>query len=86
MIGVDKWDEISDFLDFETCDVAALQAIVDDQPLKQAVLFQDGFERRGMREVQIEVLQNSVPFHVRIKHRDESLNQLIQSVRPLRKS
>jgi hypothetical protein len=57
MIAADCWDEGADFLEFETCDLATLQAILADQPLKQAVLFQDGAERRGMREVQIEVLR-----------------------------
>jgi hypothetical protein len=81
MIAVDCWDESADFLEFETRDLATLQAILADQPLKQAVLFQDGAERRGMREVQIEILRKSVPFHIRVTHRDEILNQLLRSVR-----
>jgi hypothetical protein len=86
MVAVDRWNESSDFLEFETRDMATLQAIVDDQPLKQAVLFQDGVERRGMRDVKIEVSRESAPFHVRITHQDESLNQLLRSVRTRRKS
>jgi hypothetical protein len=80
MIAVDCWDENTDFLEFETRDLATLQAILADQPLKQAVLFQDGAERKGMREVQIEVLQKSAPFQVRVTHRDETLNQILRSV------
>ena len=80
MIAVDWWDENTDFLEFETRDLATLQAILADQPLKQAVLFQDGAERKGMREVQIEVLQKSAPFQVRVTHRDETLNQILRSV------
>jgi hypothetical protein len=81
MVAVDCWDESADFLEFKTRDLATLQAILADQPLKQAVLFQDGAERRGMHEVQIEVLRKSVPFHIRVTHRDETLNQLLRSVR-----
>jgi len=81
MIAVDCWDESADFLEFETHDLATLQAILVDQPLKQAVLFQDGAERRGMREIQIEILRESAPFHIRVTHRDEILNQLLRSAR-----
>jgi hypothetical protein len=81
MIAVDCWDESADFLEFETRDLAALQAILADQPLKQAVLFQDGAERTGMREVQIEVLRKSAPSRIRVTHRDETLNQILRSVR-----
>jgi hypothetical protein len=86
MIAVDGWDESADCLEFETRDLVTLQAILDDQPLKQAVLFQDGAERRGMREVEIEVLRKSAPFHIRVTHRDEILNQLLRSVRVRRLS
>jgi hypothetical protein len=81
MIAVDRWDQNSDFLDFETRDVHTLQAIVADEPIEQAVLFQDGHERRGMRQVRIEVLNRSSPFQVRITHRDEKLNQILRSHR-----
>ena len=81
MVAVDDWDENSDFLEFETRDLATLQVILDDQPLRQAVLFEDGSERRSMREVQIEVLREGPSFRVRVTHRDEILNQLLRSVR-----
>jgi len=48
MIPVDVWDQSSGFLEFETSDSTSLQAVLADQPLKQAVLFQDGVERRGV--------------------------------------
>jgi hypothetical protein len=81
MIAVDCWDKSADFLEFETRDLPALQAILADQPLKQAVLFQDGAERRDMREVQIEVLRKSAPSRIRVTHRNETLNQILRSVR-----
>ena len=80
IIKVDTWDEDSEFLDFQTRDPLTLRAILNDQPLEQAVLFQDGHERRGMREVRIEVMKESVPIRVCISHRDEALNQILRSV------
>jgi hypothetical protein len=35
----------------------------------------------GMREVQIEVLRKSAPSRIRITHRNETLNQILRSVR-----
>ncbi len=84
MIAADSWDENSAFIEFETRDVATLQAVLDDQPLKKAILFQDGVERRGMDKVQIEVLGESAPSRVRITHQDEALNQILQSTRARR--
>ncbi len=77
MIEVDSWVEDSAFLEFETSDAGTLRAILEDQPLNRAILFQDGFERMGMLEAQIEVLREYAPFYVRITHRNEALNHLL---------
>ena len=79
MIAADSWDENSPFLEFETRDEIRLQAVLSDQPIEKASLFQDGTERRGMREVKIEVLGRSAPCRVRVTHRDDVLNQILQS-------
>jgi hypothetical protein len=79
MVAADSWDENSAFLEFETRDEIRLQAVLSDQPLKMAALFQNGTERRGMREVKIEVLGTSAPLRVKVTHRDDVLNQILQS-------
>jgi hypothetical protein len=78
MVAADSWDENSAFLEFETRDEIRLQAILSDQPLETAVLFQGGTERRGMRDVNIEVVGKSAPFRVRVTHRDDVLNQILE--------
>lgn len=79
MVAADRWDENSAFLEFETCDEITLQAVLGDQPLEQATLFQNGRDRRGMREVKIEVFGKRAPFRVKVTHRDDVLNQILQS-------
>ena len=81
LIKVESWDENSEFLDFKTCDLLILRAILEDQPLEQATLFEDGWERRGMRKVRIEVMEPSASSRVRISHSDEALNQIMRSER-----
>ena len=79
MVAADRWDENSAFLEFETRDEITLQAVLSDQPLEQATLFQDGSERRGMREVKIEVFGKRAPFRVKVTHRNAMLNEILQS-------
>lgn len=79
MIEIDTWDESSEFLEFKTYDILTLQAVVNDQPIEQAVLFQDGYERRGMREVKIKVEGNNAPVHVCVSHQNDALNQILRS-------
>jgi hypothetical protein len=77
MVAADSWDENSPFLEFETRDELRLEAVLSDQPLEKAALFLDGTERRGMREVTIEVLGTSGPFRVVVTHRNDMLNQIL---------
>lgn len=79
MVAADSWDERSAFLEFETGDEVRLQEVLGDLPLEKAALFQDGSERRSMREVQIEILGERAPFRVRVTHRNEALNQILRS-------
>ena len=79
MVAADRWDENSAFLEFETRDEITLQAVLRDQPLEQATLFQNGSEGRGMREVKIEVFGKRKPFSVKVTHGDDVLNQILQS-------
>ena len=81
LIKVESWDENSEFLDFKTCDLLTLRAIFEDQPLEQAMLFEDGWERRGMCKVRIEVVEPGVLSRLLISHRDEALNQILRSGR-----
>jgi hypothetical protein len=79
MVAADSWDEEKSELEFETRDELRLQAVLSDQPLEKAALFQDGTERRGMREGKIEVLGQSAPFRVKVTHRDDVLHQILES-------
>lgn len=81
MVKVDRWNEDSDFIEFHTHDIMHLRNVLDDQPIEQAVLFEDGNERRGMREVKIEVAEDGVTAHVCISHKDEALNRILRSAR-----
>ena len=78
LIEVKKWDDSSVFLDFETTDLQTLRAILNDQPITQALLFQDGYELRGMRNVKIEVVKEGTPCRVCVVHQDEGLNQILR--------
>jgi hypothetical protein len=79
MVAAEIWDENSAFLEFETRDEVPLREVLSDQPLEKAALFQDRAERRSMREVQIEVSGESAPFRVKVTHRNEVLNLILQS-------
>jgi len=81
MVKVEKWNEDSDFIEFHTHDTVHLRNVLDDQPLEQVVLFDDGNEKRGMREVKIEVAEDGATAHVCISHKDEALNRILRSVR-----
>jgi hypothetical protein len=77
MLSVEQWNERSRFIEVSTRDVGTLNAILRDQPLQQAVLFQDGAERRGMRQIKIELVGQSSPQEVRILHDDDGLNAIL---------
>ena len=79
MMKVDHWDENSEFLDFETLDILTLREIIEDHPLDKAILFQDGYERHGIREIKIEVVKEGLPNRVRISHLDERFNKIRRS-------
>jgi hypothetical protein len=81
MLEVDRLLTSAGFLEFETRDQGVLQAILNDQPLEEAVLIEDGFERSGMREFKIEILQDSSLLRCCISHRNEALNQILGMVR-----
>lgn len=74
MLPVEDVDERSPFIEASTPDVATLAAILRDRPLQQAVLFEDGAERHGMRQIKIELVGQSLPQRLRILHNDDSLN------------
>lgn len=80
MIPVDTWNQSSEFLEFETRDLVSLHTLVNDQRIMQAVLFQDGIERRGMRDVKVEIQKRKAHWHVLVTHHDEALNKLFSSM------
>jgi len=82
MVPVDTWNQSSAFLEFETSDLVSLHSLLNDQRLKQAILFQDGIERRGMRDVKVEIQQKKTHWHVLVTHHDEALNKLFSSMEP----
>lgn len=77
VLHVDTWnDDERGYLSVTTRDVQTLERVVEDQPLVEAVLYQDGWQRLGMRDVRVDVVQGDVA-EVRVLHRDETLNQLM---------
>lgn len=77
MLPVEDWDERSRFIEVSTREVGMLTAVLNDQPLQQAVLFQDGAERRGMREIKLEVEAQGQCQRIRIVHKDDGLNAIL---------
>jgi hypothetical protein len=65
MLAIAEWDERSRFIDVSTSDIGTLAMALRDRPFQQATVFQDGVERRGMRE------------HIRIVHSDTGLNAIL---------
>ena len=77
VLHVDTWnDGERGYLSVTTRDAQALERVVEDEPLVAAFLYQDGWQRVGMRDVRVEVVQGDV-VEVRVLHRDEALNQLM---------
>lgn len=73
MIVAQEWNNNSAFFEFKTTDEATLCDILNDQSINKAILIEDGFERVGMQNVQVESLTESAPFRVRVSHRDHNL-------------
>jgi hypothetical protein len=80
MISASNWQDYLGFLEFETEDIDGLNLILKDQPLKQVVLFEDGYERKGMRNVKFELSVIDSVTRVTVKHIDESLNNLLSKL------
>lgn len=68
------------FMLVATRDFGTLQRVLDDQPLVEAVLYEDGHGRQGMRDVRIEVSEGNLPLLVRVVHQDEAQNQLMRQI------
>jgi hypothetical protein len=78
MLSVVNWDEASPFIEVSTQDLRKLSSILHDEPLQQAVLFQDGAERYRMREIRMELIGGrSCPQRMRIVHNDDNLNAIL---------
>ena len=78
MIVAQEWNNNSAFFEFKTTDEATLCDILNDQSINKAILIEDGFERVGMQNVQVESLTERAPFRVRVSHRDRNLDQILQ--------
>ncbi|QOZ28410.1 DUF4238 domain-containing protein [Bradyrhizobium sp. CCBAU 51753] len=83
MLAIEEWDEQSRFIEVTTSDVGTLAMLLRDQPLQQATVFQDGAERRRMREIKIELIGRATPQPIRIIHNDDGLNALVADLRTL---
>jgi len=69
----DSW--AIEFETLENLDLEKLKAI----SMIQVSVFENGFEISRMREVKIEIVKAESPFRIRIKHRNESLNDILKS-------
>lgn len=76
IIRVEKWYKNSGFLEFATFDFDTLKEALEDQPINQVVLFQDGNQCIGMRNVKIQAFKDAESVRVRISHEEEYLSQL----------
>jgi hypothetical protein len=79
MLPVSKWTETGGFLEFETNDINLLNLILNDQPLKQVILYEDGRQRRGPRDVKFELSNTGSSAHVIVKHREEIVNHILNN-------
>jgi hypothetical protein len=84
VLSVDEAFEDSPFIEVRTASIGALEAALVDQPLVQAQLYEDGWPRRHMREIRLEVLDEATPRRIRIAHSDEGLNQIVSGARSRR--
>lgn len=69
-----------EFMSVTTRDLDTLQRVIDDHPLVEAVLYEDGLGLHGMRNVRIEVHGEDPPLRVRVLHQDEALNHLMRRI------
>jgi hypothetical protein len=81
MLPIEEWDDRSRFIEVSTSDIGTLAMVLRDQPLRQATVFQDGAERRGMRQIKIELVGRANPQRIRIVHCDDGLNALVADLR-----
>lgn len=68
------------FMTVTTRDVETLQRVLDDHPLVEAVLYEDGHGRQGMRAVRVEVSGDAPPLRLCVLHQDEAQNQLMRQI------
>lgn len=69
-----------EFMSVTTRDLDTLQRLIHDQPLVEAVLYEDGHGLHGMRDVRVEVTEGTLPLMVRVLHRDEGQNELMRHI------
>lgn len=78
MMAVSEPEACSPFIEVATTDVGPLLAALEDQPLRQAILFRDGVEVRRMREIRLELLDRTSPVRLRVVHSDDALNAMLR--------
>jgi hypothetical protein len=76
MIAISEVDETGEGITAATTDIGVLRAIAKDPELVSASLYQDGYERRGMREVTVELLDERGDGWFRIVHSDSGMRDL----------
>lgn len=72
--------EGNEFISVTTRDLDTLQRVLDDHPLVEAVLYEDGHGLQGMRAVRVEVTQGHLPHVVRVVYQDDALNALMRQI------
>lgn len=65
-------------IQFFALDLEKLQAIHQDSPFKSVSLYRDGQQLKFMRDAEFENIDYSANQPIRVKHREDSLNQLWQ--------
>jgi hypothetical protein len=66
------------YIEFEPLDHINLAVAMEDAPFDSAILYQDGFEVRAMREVEFTLLERDGVGIVRVTHSDPGLRSLME--------
>ena len=80
MLPISNFTDAYGVLEFETDALTEIGLILKSSRIDRVILFDDGAERRGMRDVKFETEYSGSTVHVKVSHKNEALNSILKNL------
>ena len=80
LLPISNFTDAYGVLEFETDALTEIGLILKSSRIDRVILFDDGAERRGMRDVKFETEYSGSTVHVKVSHKNEALNSILKNL------